>query len=76
MSSIFQIDEEPPPRIGPAPAPVPAPHNLPLRAVPPPCLPRRAINLIGRPKQVGEEKTVRASQIDCYGYTWGGNKLE
>ena len=47
--------------------PPPPPHNLPA---PPPLNPRRPINLLERPKYVGEQKTRLASQADCYGDTW------
>ena len=53
--------------------PPPPPHNLPA---PPPLNPRRPINLLERPKYVGEEKTRRAAQSDCYGYTYGRNNLQ
>ena len=50
-------------------SPPPPPHNLPLN-------PRHPINLLERPKYVGEQKTRLASQADCYGYTYGRNNFQ
>ena len=75
--TMFLQPAPPPPRIAPAPNAVPPPLIPPApNAVPPPRIPRRAVDLLERRKYVGEEKTRLASQIDCYGYTYGRNNIE
>ena len=65
MEDGFLYPAPPPPRILPAPI-----------AAPPPLNPRRPVDLLERRKFVGEERTRLASQIDCYGYTYGKNNLQ